>query len=215
MRVRVLGALVLAGCGGRAASSPPSPEPVLVIRGALTHTQRSALPPDAQVVVELRDAAAPEGASVTAESRAATDGAQVPLPFTLVVPRRSLVPGTTYVVRGGVRAGGFPAFASEPVGVDVARDTVDVGSLVMTPYQVDAFMSVLRCGDEEVRLGAQRDHMVLTAGGRRYPMREVRTASGARYEAVDDPSTTFWSKGRQATVVVAGRELPTCELVTP
>jgi len=54
------------------------------------------------------------------------------------------------------------------------------------------------------------DTMRLTVGEETYDMRPVVTASGVTYEAVDDPSTTFWSKGDRARLIVRGRPYPEC-----
>jgi uncharacterized membrane protein len=38
----------------------------------------------------------------------------------------------------------------------------------------------------------------------------VKTASGAKYEVEQDSSTSFWSKGANATLVVKGKTFPEC-----
>jgi heat shock protein HslJ/membrane-bound inhibitor of C-type lysozyme len=50
------------------------------------------------------------------------------------------------------------------------------------------------------------DEFLLTVDGKNYRMKQVVSASGAAYEAVDDPDTTFRSKGPSATLVVRGKE---------
>jgi putative lipoprotein len=50
------------------------------------------------------------------------------------------------------------------------------------------------------------DEIILTADDVNYRMQRVLSASGAKYEAVGDPSTTFWSKGNYAVLTV--KEMP-------
>jgi len=73
-----------------------------------------------------------------------------------------------------------------------------------------AFASTLACGDRSVTVGHVGDTMRMEAGGETFDLRPVRSASGARYEAVGDSSTSFWSKGDRASVVVRGQPWPEC-----
>ena len=62
---------------------------------------------------------------------------------------------------------------------------------------------------EEFRLAKNAqgdDELYVTIDGETFVMKRVVSASGAKYEAVDDPTTVFWSKGRNATLTVRGRE---------
>lgn len=82
-----------------------------------------------------------------------------------------------------------------------------------SPAPTDVFVSVLRCGDEEVELQFQPDGAVLTAAGVRYPLAQVRSGSGARYEAAGDSTTWAWNKGQETRVSVRGRDLGVCRPV--
>jgi heat shock protein HslJ/uncharacterized lipoprotein YbaY len=187
------------------------PAQPLAIKGALTYPARTALPPDATAVVELRDNAAGEG-RVVAERRITLGGAQVPIPFEFAIDRAKLVEGRAYAVRGGVVVEGRPAWATEPVPIDPKAARIDVGTLTMTPVRAEAFVSKFRCGDQPVSIGFTRDTMRMTVGAETFDMRQVVAASGAKYEAANDPSTTFWSKGKSAMVTVRGRAYPECAL---
>ena len=200
----------LSGCAGGMGADASSQ--ALTIRGALTYNARSALPSDATAVVELRDTTSGEG-PVIAEQRIALGGRQVPIPVDFAVDRAKLAEGRAYSVRGGVLAGGRPMWASDPVRVDTKAAGVDVGTLTMQPVRAEAFQSTLRCGDETVTIGYTQTMMRMTAGGETFDMRPVRTASGAKHEAVGDPSTWFWSKGDSAMVAVRGRDYPQCAVV--
>jgi heat shock protein HslJ/uncharacterized lipoprotein YbaY len=202
------GALLLAAC----AVPSGAPDDRLIVSGSLTYRERIALPPDAMAVTELREGS--DGA-VLAESRQPLGGRQVPIPFELTLPRQALGPGA-HAVRGAIFVGGRPAWVSEPKFIAAGAATIDVGALLLARYEPLAFASDLRCGDRFARFGIGKrngkDVPQLDAGGRRYDLKEVVSASGAKYEAIDDPRTTVWTKGDRATVVVAGETWPECTL---
>jgi uncharacterized membrane protein len=66
------------------------------------------------------------------------------------------------------------------------------------------------CGDRTVRVSYLGDAMELDAGGEIFRMRNVVAASGAKYQAEDDPSTIFWNKGGEAFIQIRGQALGTC-----
>jgi membrane-bound inhibitor of C-type lysozyme len=66
------------------------------------------------------------------------------------------------------------------------------------------------CGDQRITLGHIGDRTVLTTDRGTFDLRRVEAASGARYEAFIDASTTFWSKGDRAMLAVRGRSYPEC-----
>ncbi|MCI1192968.1 META domain-containing protein [Calidifontimicrobium sp. SYSU G02091] len=207
-----IGLAMLAGCTGVV---PPAD--ALVVTGSLSYRARIALPPDAQAVVELRDVTAPGDGRVVAERRWATQGRQVPLPFELAVDRRALVDGRRYALRAAVLFDGRPAWVSDTVTVDVrVAGPVALGTLWLASAPDLAFASAWQCGDVEVRLGIGRgERVTMTVGARRHEMRQVPTASGARYEAVDDPTTWLWTRGDRATLSLRGRAQPECVAQTP
>ena len=200
--------LTLAACAGGVSDPAATPQP-LTIKGALAYRARIALPPDSRAIIELRDVSRPDGA-VVAEQRIDLAGRQVPIPFELAVARAKLDEGKRYAVRGAVFSGGRPAWASDPAMVDARGGVVDVGTLDMTPVRVGAFPTVFQCGDQRATVDFMLQSMRLTVGNDTFEMRQALAASGARYEAVGDPTTSFWNKGRNATLVVKGREYPEC-----
>jgi heat shock protein HslJ/uncharacterized lipoprotein YbaY len=181
-------------------------ESTTTIRGALSYRERMALPPDALAVVEVR-AGSIEG-RVVGDSHIDLEGKQVPVPFEVSA---LLSPGKTYVARGAVFAGGLPAWVSDAVAIDPAQGaTIDLGTMLMTRPAPGAYKSTLPCGDESVVVGFSKTAMLLTVGGETFEMKPVSAASGAKYEAVGDPTTTFWNKGDRTTITVKGRTLPEC-----
>lgn len=203
------GALLLAACAVPTRGEGPDH---LTVRGSLVHRERIALPPEAIAVVELRDGTE---SRVIAESRQPLGGRQVPIPFELTVEQAALG-ASAPTVRGAIFVGGKPAWVSEPKAVAAASGHVDVGALMLARHQPLAFASLLTCGDRSARFGVGKrdgeDVPQLDVGGRRFDMRPVVSASGAKYEAIDDPRTFVWDKGRRATVVIEGETWPECEV---
>jgi heat shock protein HslJ/membrane-bound inhibitor of C-type lysozyme len=134
----------------------------------------------------------------------------VPIAFDLVVDRAKLDDAKRYAVRGAVFVGGRPVWASDPVMIDRTTGAVDVGTLDMTPVRAGAFATVFQCGDERATVDFTQQAMRLTVGNQAYEMRQAPAASGARFEAAGDPTTSFWNKGRRATLVVKGQAYPEC-----
>ena len=110
-------------------------EPVLTIRGEMTYLQRIALPDDALAIVELKPVDAPDGASVTAETRIPLQGRQVPVAFVLDVPRAHLDASTTYMLRGAILVDSQPRWLSDPVAIDTRSVAFDAGTLRLSPYE--------------------------------------------------------------------------------
>jgi heat shock protein HslJ/membrane-bound inhibitor of C-type lysozyme len=50
------------------------------------------------------------------------------------------------------------------------------------------------------------DEFALTVDGENFSMKSTISASGAKYEAKEDPGTVFWSKGDSVTLIVRGIE---------
>ena len=202
----------LSGCAG--VDGPPGAGAreqtgALAIKGALSYRARIALPPDSRAIVALKDVSRPDGA-VVAERRIDLHGRQVPIAFDLVVDRAKLDDAKRYAVRGAVFVGGRPVWASDPVMIDRTTGAVDVGTLDMTPVRAGAFATVFQCGGERATVDFTQQAMRLTVGNQAYEMRQAPAASGARFEAAGDPTTSFWNKGRRATLVVKGQAYPEC-----
>ena len=110
-------------------------EPMLTIKGEMTYLQRIALPDDAVAIVELKPDDAQDGDSVTAETRIALEGRQVPVAFTLDVLRAHMESGKNYVLRGGIQVDSQMRWLSDPVTIDTAERTVDAGTIRLSPYE--------------------------------------------------------------------------------
>ena len=67
------------------------------------------------------------------------------------------------------------------------------------------------CGGLQVQIAPADDGALLTAGAQVFELHRTTTASGARYDAPEDSSGTFfWDQGDMATVVVQGDTYPEC-----
>jgi heat shock protein HslJ len=53
----------------------------------------------------------------------------------------------------------------------------------------------------------------MNVAGESFELKPAVSASGARYTAVDDAASGFWSKGEQALASVRGRQLPECRIL--
>lgn len=184
------------------------------IVGELATRQRIALPADSLAVVELRELGG-QG-SVVADWRRTLLGQQLPIRFELIYDPAQIDAAKNYGVRAAVIAGGQPLWVSEAKPVKPAGGgSTDAGTLLLAPYQALAFASTLDCGGRQAQFGIARrdgqDLPQLVVGERRYDLRQVPSASGARYEAIGDPRTSVWNKGERTTVTVGGEVWPECE----
>lgn len=123
--------LPLAAC---ATLMPPSEEPVSVT-GSITYRERMALPPTAQVEIQLADVSLMDAPSKTIAQQSFTaDGRQVPFAFSLTVDQRKLDPRGRYSVSARITdASGKLMFITDThngVTFD-GRPRVDLGTLVM------------------------------------------------------------------------------------
>jgi heat shock protein HslJ/uncharacterized lipoprotein YbaY/membrane-bound inhibitor of C-type lysozyme len=202
--------LLVAGCAHGEAME--AQERSIKVSGSLVYRARIALPAQALAIAELREAAAGDEGSLIDEHRIDLQGRQVPIAFELTAPAAGIEPGRNYAVRGAIFFAGLPRFASGPVPVSLAGGDVELGEIELQPFRAEPFSTDLECGGRTVRVSFLGDAMQLTAGDEVFRMQSVVAASGAKYEAEDDPSTMFWSKGGQAFVQVRGQALRACTL---
>jgi membrane-bound inhibitor of C-type lysozyme len=77
--------------------------------------------------------------------------------------------------------------------------------------QTDAAVIPFECGGRQVAVAPADGGAFLTAGTQIFELHRTSTASGARYDALEDPrGTFFWEKGDLATVVIRGDTYPEC-----
>lgn len=125
-----LATLPLAAC----ATLMPSEEPVSVT-GSITYRERMALPPTAQVEIQLADVSLMDAPSKTIAQQSFTaDGRQVPFAFSLTVDQRKLDPRGRYSVSARISDGSgklmFITDTHNGVTFD-GRPRIDLGTLVL------------------------------------------------------------------------------------
>jgi len=122
--------LPLAAC----ATIMPSEEPVSVT-GNITYRERMALPPTAQVEIQLADVSLMDAPSKTIAQQSFTaDGRQVPFPFTLTVDQRRLDPRGRYAVSARITdASGKLMFITDTHNsvTFTGQPRIDLGTLVL------------------------------------------------------------------------------------
>lgn len=172
------------------------------IKGELAYRERIALPDQAEMLIEVREAG-----NVIAESRSATGGAQVPLPFVLDADA-----GGGQMLTGALIVDGQVAWITAPMALPPEDTPVNLGALLLTRYASQGgFTSRLDCGGQQVTVGfAGADQAVLTVDGATYTLRQTIAASGARFSDGATPETVFWGKGDRATITLQGTDLPEC-----
>ena len=122
--------LPLAAC----ATLGPSEQPVSVT-GQITYRERIALPPTAQIEIQLSDVSLMDSPSRTIAQQSFTaDGRQVPFAFSLTVDQRPLDPRHSYAVSARITdASGRLMFITDTrnsVAFD-GRSRIDMGTLTL------------------------------------------------------------------------------------
>ncbi|MGH8849181.1 MAG: YbaY family lipoprotein [Polaromonas sp.] len=125
MKMAVLGALgLLTACATGPASQPaasgaaavpvaPAASSGVRVSGTISYLQRVALPPDSDVIVQLRDVSRVDAkAGILAEQRF-TARSQVPLPFELMVEPAKIDPRMRYAVAARIERGGRLMFIND------------------------------------------------------------------------------------------------------
>lgn len=105
--------------------------------------------------------------------------------------------------------GAVPEIMNEPAAaaaIAPVESKAPDGTLIRTHY--------FQCGDKQVQftLGAD-DTASMGIANVSYALKQVVTASGAKYENLGDPATYLWNKGDKATVSIDGQDLPECQEV--
>lgn len=103
---------------------------LVTVTGSATYLQRIAMPPEAVLTVRIEDVSRADAkAHVMAETREPFGGRQVPLAFSLQVPRAAIDPRMRYAVRATITVGAelrFTTTQHHPVLTQGAADSVDL-----------------------------------------------------------------------------------------
>ena len=175
------------------------------LSGSVTYLDRMGLAPEAVLLVEV---VGPD-LSPLAEVRIPTGGQQVPIAFAIEIPE-----GAEGMLRAGLAMGGQVVWLGAPLAI-AAGGPDDLGEILLARHSPMGFFADYRCGAVDVHVGEAASGLVLDVAGARRLLHPVPAASGARYEAPDDPATFFWSKSDGALVSLGGADLPECHLILP
>jgi heat shock protein HslJ/uncharacterized lipoprotein YbaY len=188
----------------------PATAPVALARditGQLAYRERIALDPGALMLVELRG----PGDVVVAEARLPTNGAQVPLPFTLTAPDTG-----DYRLQGALLVGGRQVWLSPVVAVAAGGGALDAGTLALTAGAGIGFATRMDCGDTRIEIGFSGEAARLRLGDEVFDLAPVPSGSGTRHSDGASPETAIHGKGNAAIVTLRGDDLPECApVITP
>ena len=70
---------------------------------------------------------------------------------------------------------------------------------------------ILQCGGTPVRVTLHNEEALIEAVHGQYILKQVVSASGARYEDPQDSTTSFWNKGDKGMLTIKGDTFPECE----
>ncbi|HSN70560.1 MAG TPA: META domain-containing protein [Steroidobacteraceae bacterium] len=202
----------LSGCGSgeqpTANEATGSAAADLVISGEMAYRPRIALPPDSRALVELRSSSPP--GAVVAEKVIELGERQVPIPFELTVARAALDPAQSYSLHAAIWFDGLPIWVSSELAIDPSATSAAVGTVELQQFEGDLNATRWQCGDRIVAAEFGRDVARMRIGEETFALRHVVSASGAKYEAIGDPTTFVWNKGDQSMVSVRGETYPQC-----
>lgn len=183
--------------------------------GEMTYLARIALLPGSVSIIKIRDES---NGTVAFEQRTDLNEQQVPIPFTLDIPRDRLIAGSLYTLHIRIESEGVPAWFSEAVPLDIAAPNAALGMIKLQQVgapaaapETPATRVIYMCGEKEVRLNlSSAGPELILDDEARYALKDVVSASGAKYEAVEKPGLTFWSKGNTALITLDGQDWPEC-----
>ncbi|ARO15109.1 putative secreted protein containing HslJ-like protein [Ketogulonicigenium robustum] len=178
-------------------AAPALAEGTRNLSGELTYLQRIALPEGAALKAEVHG---PHDV-ILAEAEIPTNGAQVPLPFTLEIAQDVAARLTLAIAFEGQ-----PRWKAPQIDIAAGTDDVALGAIVATPYVAAGFESQFNCEGKIVGAGFVNDSVVLTLpDGSQRVLPQVIAASGAKFADPDNPDQTFfWNKGENATMRIDG-----------
>lgn len=210
MRILVLAwlSLLATGAGSAAAPQPSAP---LAVRGQLALPAAAERPTSGQIVVELRDLRADR---VLAEQRLPLADTQPTQAFHLRLPRERLPRGHGLSLRGALFGHDGEMWLSEPVAIDPAAASVDLGTLplVRAPRPL-AFQTRIDCGLRQFVIGMAGDTLTLRDGEQSFALQPSAADPDQHLVAVGDASTSVQLDGTTATVTVRGVSYAGCSLL--
>lgn len=192
-------------------TTPPEPLPGLTVRGQLALPAAAERPTGGELVVELRDMRADR---VLTEQRLPLDATHPFQAFQLRLPIDRLPRGHRLSVRGALLTRDGVQWLTQPIAVDPAAASVDLGTLQLTraPRPL-AFQTHIDCRIRQFVVGMAGDALTLRDGEDLFALQPSAADPDQRFEAVGDPSTYVHTAGTTATVAVRGVIYAGCSLL--
>ena len=117
------------------APQAPVPPPTAFLLGTVTYLQRSALTPEAEVHIELRDVSTPDAAGPPIAKQVIATPGQVPIQFTLEYDPTKIRGGRAYAVSARIVDRGQLLFVTETPILVFSRGSLGPFEIVVTPVR--------------------------------------------------------------------------------
>jgi putative lipoprotein len=128
----LLGAALLAACAGNRSGTVSAP----AVSGHVTYRERMALPPDAELRVQILDVSRMDAAATSvADTTIRPEGRQVPLPFMVRYDPKRLAPRHDSAIRATITSGGQLTYTTPTVVKVITRDHPTMVNLVLSQVQ--------------------------------------------------------------------------------
>ncbi len=214
--------LALAACQSPTTITPSpadaatSSQPAAAIQGQALYLERIAPPPGATLSVQLVDNQLADTPAAVVAHADFTDLKGPPFAFTLPYDPAKLRANGQYGLHAGLRdAQGKLWFVTD------TRVAVTPGSAAPVEFRmvraggdpVPGPTTYWQCGDQRInaRFDTAAGNVALDVDGEALILPQAVSASGARY--ADAAGNTFWSKGTEATLTLAGKAATPCRQV--
>ena len=205
--------LALAACQSPATAPAPDGTPTssqasAVIQGRATYLQRIAPPPGAVLSVQLIDNQLADTPAAVIASAEFADVQGPPFAFSLPYDPAKLRPNGQYGLHAGLRDGEGKLWFVTDTRVPVTPGSATAVEFRMVQAGAEPAAAPAttywQCGDQRIsaRFDTAAHQVALDVGGKVLTLSHAASAAGARY--ADAAGNTFWSKGTDATLTLAG-----------
>ncbi|ART81941.1 hypothetical protein CBP31_04280 [Oceanisphaera profunda] len=199
--------VAMTAVSGCANNNAPSEQHQLT--GSLSYLSRIALAPNSVAEVTIRDTSVADG-KVIAQQRIDLDKQQLPIPFTLELNNHKLDSGT-YSLNAVIKEQDQVSWRSAPIGVSGKPSDTALGNLELQQVAEYKFSTLMQCGEQRIHVAYDDGLAFLRLGNQTHTLDQVISASGARYQLANDPSTELWNKGDKALLKVKGKAYSECQ----
>lgn len=202
-------ALAVAGCASL---------PMAQLNGTVSYRERIALPPEAQIRVAIEDISKADSSSLVVAEQIIHPSTQVPVPFAIRYDAHAISAGKHYALVAEIRdvANGLlwrTDKVIDPFASKTGTDKTGMDSIDLVLKRVGGKNKPLapwhyRCDDVDFTFAPGNGETArLFFNQRHYKVKQVPSASGARYEG---EGVMFWSKGRDGMLSIGGKSYEGC-----